>query len=143
MQNIGFAFSIFPFAKRMEDKRDRISALSAGHMQLFNTHPYLSGPIIGSVLHMEETSAVSSLVLALQRTLLVPLAFFIIQFIQSTSHVDQKMGFCGRLSPKERRASIIPDFPLFLGDKERNLPGGNALLHVCYKLFGLPLIWWK
>jgi len=59
MQNIGFTFSILPLAKLMGSKRDRIVALLNRHLQLFNTHPYLSGPIIGSVLHMEEMRAVS------------------------------------------------------------------------------------
>lgn len=123
MQNMGFAFSILPLAKRMGGKRDRIAALLTRHLQLFNTHPYLSGPIIGSVLHMEETCAVSgndeegaavanlknalmgpyaalgdsffwgamkplaavfSVVLALQQTLLAPLAFL---FLYNPSHI--------------------------------------------------------
>jgi len=123
MQNMGFAFSILPLAKRMGGKRDRIAALLTRHLQLFNTHPYLSGPIIGSVLHMEEACAVSgndeegaavanlknalmgpysalgdsffwgamkplaavfSVVLALQQTLLAPLAFL---FLYNPPHI--------------------------------------------------------
>ena len=123
MQNIGFAFSILPLARWMGGKGDRIAALLTRHLQLFNTHPYLSGPIIGSVLHMEEICAVSgnerdgaaaadlknalmgpyaalgdsffwgalkplaavfSVALALQQTLLAPLAFL---FLYNPPHI--------------------------------------------------------
>ncbi|MDO8723232.1 MAG: PTS system mannose/fructose/sorbose family transporter subunit IID [Syntrophales bacterium] len=55
MQNMGFAFSMLPLARRLGRDRERIAALLIRHLQLFNTHPYLSGPIIGSVVRMEES----------------------------------------------------------------------------------------
>ncbi len=54
MQNLGLAFSLLPLARRMQGDRERIAAFLTRHLQLFNTHPYLSGPIIGSVARMEE-----------------------------------------------------------------------------------------
>jgi mannose PTS system EIID component len=57
MQNLGFAFSMLPLARQLRGDRERVSALLTRHLQLFNTHPYLSGPIIGSVARMEETNA--------------------------------------------------------------------------------------
>lgn len=54
MQNLGFAFSMLPLAKRLKaDKKYLVSFLTR-HLQLFNTHPYLSAPIIGSVVHIEN-----------------------------------------------------------------------------------------
>ena len=54
MQNLGFAFSLLPLARRLAGDEERLAALLTRHLQLFNTHPYLSAPIIGSVARMEE-----------------------------------------------------------------------------------------
>lgn len=54
MQNLGFAFSLLPLARRLAGDEVRLAALLTRHLQLFNTHPYLSAPIIGSVARMEE-----------------------------------------------------------------------------------------
>ena len=53
MQNLGFAFSLLPLARLPGRDRQRLVALLTRHLQLFNTHPYLSAPIIGSVVRME------------------------------------------------------------------------------------------
>jgi mannose PTS system EIID component len=53
MQNLGFAFSMLPLAGRLAGNRERVASLLTRHLQQFNTHPYLSGPIIGSVFHIE------------------------------------------------------------------------------------------
>ena len=57
MQNLGFAFSLLPLARRLQGDSKRLSAFLTRHLQLFNTHPYLSGPIIGSVARMEAINA--------------------------------------------------------------------------------------
>jgi PTS system mannose-specific IID component len=57
MQNVGFAFSLLPLARLLAGDKERLSNLLTRHLQLFNTHPYLSAPIIGSVVHMEEQEA--------------------------------------------------------------------------------------
>lgn len=54
MQNLGFAFSLLPLARRLAGDEERLAAFLTRHLQLFNTHPYLSAPIIGSVARMEE-----------------------------------------------------------------------------------------
>lgn len=54
MQNLGFAFSLLPLARLLAGDKERLTTLLTRHLQLFNTHPYLSAPIIGSVVRMEE-----------------------------------------------------------------------------------------
>ena len=56
MQNLGFAYSLVPFFERFKDDIERIQELLIRHLQMFNTHPYFSGPVIGSVVKMEETA---------------------------------------------------------------------------------------
>lgn len=55
MQNIGFAYSVMPVILEPGIKIERASFL-VRHLQLFNTHPYLSAAIIGSVAKIEETA---------------------------------------------------------------------------------------
>jgi len=54
MQNLGFAFSLLPLTRLLAGDRERLSMLLTRHLQLFNTHPYLSASVIGSVARMEE-----------------------------------------------------------------------------------------
>jgi PTS system mannose-specific IID component len=54
MQNLGFTFSLLPLARMLTGDKKRVAALLTRHLQMFNTHPYLSAPIIGSVVRMEE-----------------------------------------------------------------------------------------
>jgi PTS system mannose-specific IID component len=54
MQNLGFAFSLLPLARLWGGDKEHLAALLTRHLQLFNTHPYLSAPIIGSVARMEK-----------------------------------------------------------------------------------------
>jgi len=57
MQNLGFAYALFPAIKRLyKDKEDRSAALLR-HMEFFNTHPYLAAPILGVTLALEEERA--------------------------------------------------------------------------------------
>jgi PTS system mannose-specific IID component len=53
MQNLGFCFAMIPLLKMFRADRDRDVAFIRRHLQLFNTHPYLSGAIIGSVVREE------------------------------------------------------------------------------------------
>jgi len=57
MQNLGFAFSVLPLARALKGNKERVAALLARHLQLFNTHPYLAAPIIGSVVYVEKNTA--------------------------------------------------------------------------------------
>jgi len=60
MQNIGFAFSLIPLAKKMEKNKEEAARFLTRHTELFNTHPYLTGPIIGSVVRLEERGSTGS-----------------------------------------------------------------------------------
>ncbi len=54
MQNLGFAYAMMPFLReRKLSGRDEEEMLLR-NLQMFNTHPYLSAPLIGSIIRMEE-----------------------------------------------------------------------------------------
>lgn len=53
MQNLGFCFSVIPVLKQLHLTPPKKNAFLKRHLQLFNTHPYLSGAIIGSVVREE------------------------------------------------------------------------------------------
>ncbi len=54
MQNIGFAYALIPLVKRLGGGRKRTARILERHVQLFNSHPYMTGAIIGSVVKLEE-----------------------------------------------------------------------------------------
>ena len=54
MQNLGFAYAIIPLLKERKLSGSDEEALLTRHLQMFNTHPYLSTPLIGSIVRMEE-----------------------------------------------------------------------------------------
>ena len=57
MQNLGFNMAIIPLIRELRlQKRDSERMLNM-HLQLFNTNPYLSSSVIGSVVHLEEEQA--------------------------------------------------------------------------------------
>lgn len=57
MQALGYCFSIVPVINRLYDnKEDKIGALKR-HLEFFNTHPFVIGPILGVNLAMEEQMA--------------------------------------------------------------------------------------
>lgn len=57
MQNGGWAFSIIPAIKALyETKEGRIAALKR-HLEFYNTHPYVSSPVLGVTLSLEEQKA--------------------------------------------------------------------------------------
>ena len=57
MQNGGWAFSIIPAIKALySNKEDRIKALKR-HLEFYNTHPYVSSPVMGVTLSLEEEKA--------------------------------------------------------------------------------------
>ena len=57
MQNGGWCFSMIPAIKRLyPNKEDQIAALKR-HMEFYNTHPYVSSPVIGVTLALEEDRA--------------------------------------------------------------------------------------
>jgi PTS system mannose-specific IID component len=54
MQGLGFAFSMLPLLRRQGGDPGRIAAALARHLERFNTHPYLTAPLIGSLARVEE-----------------------------------------------------------------------------------------
>ncbi len=53
MQSLGFVFSLLPLTGR-EGDRERLSQSLTRHLEMFNTHPYLTGLVIGAVTRLEE-----------------------------------------------------------------------------------------
>lgn len=53
MQNLGFIFTMLPLAKQLRGDKERLIAFLTRHFQLFNTHPYLSAAVVGSVVRVE------------------------------------------------------------------------------------------
>ncbi|WP_067141006.1 PTS system mannose/fructose/sorbose family transporter subunit IID [Oceanivirga salmonicida] len=57
MQNGGWAFSMIPAIKKLYPEKDeQIKALQR-HMEFYNTHPYVSSPVLGVTLALEEDRA--------------------------------------------------------------------------------------
>jgi PTS system mannose-specific IID component len=57
MQNGGWCYSLIPAIKKLyTNKDDQIAALKR-HMEFYNTHPYVSSPVTGVVLALEEERA--------------------------------------------------------------------------------------
>ncbi len=54
MHNLGFVFSAIPLVKKLGKDRHQVSNMLTRYLQFFNTNPYMSGPVIGSVLRLEE-----------------------------------------------------------------------------------------
>ncbi len=74
MQNVGFAFAMIPAIRKSAGNREETASMLARHLQLFNTHPYMSGAIIGSVARLEEEKADPAEIANLKRTLMAPYA---------------------------------------------------------------------
>lgn len=74
MQNLGFAFALFPLiAEQRKDPREAGFFL-ARHLQMFNTHPYLASSVIGSVARIEEEDPLPGAVEDLKKALMGPYA---------------------------------------------------------------------
>lgn len=57
MQNGGWCYSIIPAIKKLySNKEDQIAALKR-HLEFYNTHPYVSAPVMGVTLALEEERA--------------------------------------------------------------------------------------
>ncbi len=55
MQNVGYAFAMMPLVRKMALDEKDVAEMMRRHLQMFNTHPYFSGPIIGSAVRIEES----------------------------------------------------------------------------------------
>lgn len=57
MQNGGWAFSMIPAIKRLYTSKDQQIAALKRHLEFYNTHPYVSSPVLGVTLALEEDRA--------------------------------------------------------------------------------------
>ena len=53
MQNLGFCYAVVPVLRQLGLQGPQKAAFLKRHLQLFNSHPYLSGAIIASVVREE------------------------------------------------------------------------------------------
>jgi PTS system mannose-specific IID component len=105
MQNVGLAFSLIPLIRKMGVNRQRRANMLTRHISLFNSHPYLTGPIIGSVARIEEESCEVDdcpEAVRLKKTLMAPYAALGVPF------------FWGALRPSFAIAGIIAALEGFL-----------------------------
>lgn len=57
MQNGGWCYSLIPAIKKLySNKDDQVKALKR-HLEFYNTHPYVSAPVMGVTLALEEERA--------------------------------------------------------------------------------------
>lgn len=57
MQNGGFCFAMIPAIKKLYTTKEDQSAALKRHLEFYNTHPYLTAPVLGVVLALEEDRA--------------------------------------------------------------------------------------
>ena len=77
MQNLGFALSIIPLVRQLQKQHKDVKEILLRHLQMFNTHPYFSASIIGSIVRLETDCAESSSVpdtVAVKQSLMGPYA---------------------------------------------------------------------
>ncbi len=54
MQNLGFALAIIPLIREWRLQEKDSESMLTRHLQMYNSHPYFSAPLIGSVVRLEE-----------------------------------------------------------------------------------------
>lgn len=74
MQNLGFVFAVIPLIKSAGMDGIAQSRMLSRHLQMFNTHPCLTGPVLGSVIKLEEDVQDGREVEDLKKTLMGPYA---------------------------------------------------------------------
>ena len=57
MQNGGWCYSIIPAIKKLYSKEEGRAAALKRHLEFYNTHPYVSAPVMGVTLALEEERA--------------------------------------------------------------------------------------
>lgn len=56
LQNLGFLYVVAPALRRLYRPEDVLAAYSR-HLEYYNCHPYMTSPVLGTVLHLEEKRA--------------------------------------------------------------------------------------
>ena len=57
MQNGGWCYGLLPALKELYPNKEDFDKAVDRHLKFYNTHPYVSAPIVGIVLAMEEEKA--------------------------------------------------------------------------------------
>ena len=57
MQNGGWCYAMIPAIKKLYSTKEEQSAALKRHLEFYNTHPYVSAPVIGVTLALEEERA--------------------------------------------------------------------------------------
>ena len=57
MENGGFCYAMIPAIKKLYQNKDDQRAALKRHLEFFNTHPYITAPILGVTLALEEERA--------------------------------------------------------------------------------------
>jgi PTS system mannose-specific IID component len=77
MQNLGFVAAIIPLIREWKLESKDSEAMLTRHLQMYNSHPYFSAPLIGSIVRLEEEKkglGDASDVLAVKNSLMGPYA---------------------------------------------------------------------
>lgn len=53
MQNLGFAYALFPALQKLYPEQQALTAAVQRHLVFFNTHPYVAAAIVGGVIFHE------------------------------------------------------------------------------------------
>jgi len=56
MQNLGFAMAVIPVIREWKMSVEVTAGFLTRHLQMFNTHPYFTGPVLGTIVRLEENS---------------------------------------------------------------------------------------
>lgn len=57
MQNLGFAFALYPALEKLYPDPEKLAAATERHLCCFNSHPYFAATILGGAVHHEEKIA--------------------------------------------------------------------------------------
>jgi mannose PTS system EIID component len=76
MQNMGFTMALIPVIREWNLSPKNVREMLTRHLQMFNTHPYFSGPVLGSVIRLEEQAlgGADSESIAVKQSLMGPYA---------------------------------------------------------------------
>ena len=56
-QAMGYTFAMGPVLKRLYPDKDRRAEAMKRHMKMYNSHPWMMNPIMGTTIAMEEQTA--------------------------------------------------------------------------------------
>lgn len=56
-QNLGFLYSLAPILRKLYTTKESMREALQRHVKMFNTHPWMANPILGTVIALEEKNA--------------------------------------------------------------------------------------